>query len=384
MSTEPSRVRVAIRNLRVIERLEVTFDRGVSLVVGPTGAGKSTLLHALTFFSELADGELHGVLESLGGAAALQRLDSSDDEPVVLELAHDAIEWSIEIRARGGGVDRFHGETLRVGGEDAYSTKPGAPSVELPNGAVNRGDPSVMKMLRGTELAAPWIAFAEWADRIRVYQEPWLDRLRRGSDPRRAHHGFLHRSSANLWTVLANWRGGPRRWGGRFEWVTEQAKAAFPDVFEALEFTPEGAAEFFLPNTRGEDGLSVAHAPNGLLLGLAHLTAVAGAERGGLVAIDEIENGLHPFAIVKLLEAFRARAEEHDLTIVLTSHSPVVMDEFHGHEDQFFYFDPKNTESVLRRLTDFRDEDWLRAFRLGSLYARGEFGAPVGIEPTVE
>src|SRR6185369_13240532 len=133
---------------------------------------------------------------------------------------------------------------------------------------------------------------------------------------------------------------------------------------------PPGAAdpEIALPPERAADGL---------LTGLLHLTAVAGARRGALVAFDEVENQLHPHAIRSLFAAMRRRAEEQDLTIIITTHSPVVMNEFRDDLEQVFVLDRStNSNEFPVRVTDLHSEEWLAQAKLGTLYDQLAFGAP--------
>ena len=114
-------------------------------------------------------------------------------------------------------------------------------------------------------------------------------------------------------------------------------------------------------------------APNGLLTGLLHLVAVAGAREGSLVSMDEFENTLHPFAIRQLLAAMRDWAGDHDLTVCLTTHSPVVLDEFREQPEQVWVFEEGQGNRPVP-LTEVFEKDWLARFSLGRLYAHGEFG----------
>jgi AAA15 family ATPase/GTPase len=116
-------------------------------------------------------------------------------------------------------------------------------------------------------------------------------------------------------------------------------------------------------------------APNGFLVALLHLCAVAGAPPGGVVGIDEMENSLHPFAIRRLISIFRDEAEVKDLTVVMATHSPVALDEFAAEPDQIFVMEPGSATCPVP-LTHCRDEDWLRHFSLGELYSRLDYGAP--------
>ncbi|MBK6848829.1 MAG: ATP-binding protein [Proteobacteria bacterium] len=137
------------------------------------------------------------------------------------------------------------------------------------------------------------------------------------------------------------------------------------------------------------DGLPPNRAADGLLVGLLHLTAVAGALDGSLVAFDEVENHLHPHAIRSLIAAMRQQAEERNLTIVLTTHSPVVLNQFVCAPEQVYVLDRADPDLPMpARMSDLHNEDWLAQSKLGTLYERLAFAAPevatdVGMSKTV-
>jgi predicted ATPase len=88
-----------------------------------------------------------------------------------------------------------------------------------------------------------------------------------------------------------------------------------------------------------------------------------------------MENGLHPHAIRVLVRAMREIAEERDLTIILTTHSPVLMDEFRGEPEQFYVTEFGRVPSPVR-LAELHDPRWLSQFSLGDMYEQLRFGAP--------
>jgi ABC-type uncharacterized transport system ATPase subunit len=67
--------------------------------------------------------------------------------------------------------------------------------------------------------------------------------------------------------------------------------------------------------------------------------------------------------------------EERRLTILLTTHSPVLMNAFRDHPEQLYVMED-GAEVLPVPLDKLRDPDWLAHFELGDLYERGEFGAP--------
>src|SRR5262249_39091154 len=189
----------------------------------------------------------------------------------------------------------------------------------------------------------------------------------------------LHPTGKNVWNVLRNWKASPRKYRDQFRRVVDGLRDAFPDLLVDLEFDSVGqtvVGSFYSPNApSADDSLPLSLAADGLLVGILHLTAVAGAAEGSILAFDEMENQLHPHAIRSILKSMRAMAEERDLTILLTTHSPVVMNEFKGHEDQFYVLEA-GREVLPVPLDEARDPDWLAHFSLGDLYDREDFAAP--------
>jgi predicted ATPase len=212
---------------------------------------------------------------------------------------------------------------------------------------------------------------------IRIYRTYRLDQIREpqsGVDVE-AH---LLPNGRNVWNVLRNWRAAPRKYRDQFRWVVDALREAFPELVLDLEFDTEGqtvVGRFYPPNApTASDSLPLSLAADGLLVGILHLTAVAGAPEGSILAFDEMENQLHPHAIRAILKAMRQISEERNLTIVLTTHSPIVMNEFKGHEDQFYVLESGH-EDLPVPLDKALDPDWLAHFSLGDLYDREDFAA---------
>jgi predicted ATPase len=204
-----------------------------------------------------------------------------------------------------------------------------------------------------------------------------LDALREGGAGGDSD-AILGADGTNLFVVLRNLKAAPRRFGDRFSWVLAELRRAFPGMIDDLEFDPPVGnlvpARFFSEHSKTAPPMS--RAADGLLVGLLHLTAVASAEDGGVLAIDELENQLHPHAIRSLLKGMRERAEDRGLTILLTTHSPVLMNEFREAPSQFYVMEP-GQGSLPVSLATLHDPDWLAHFSLGDLYDRLEFASPL-------
>ena len=377
--------RIQIKNLRVLSEVDWS-PSGVCLLAGPNGSGKSTLLRALQFprFS-YRDGRTDA-LQYLGGASNLRQLGASDDAPVVFEFAEGDTRWRIEVPIEGAGVHPYFGELVHSAEVVHIEARRYEGKIEYQGRIFSRttGDQSAIRRI----WPVPPPAFAPLLTRmmnVRVHYSYSLEAARQQGVGPGTPNEYLHPTGRNLWAVLRHWQdqGETAPEGAlALEFVKEETRKAFPDIFADFWFDETtGEPRFRVPGQ--EQGLQVHLAADGLLVGLMHLTATAGARAGSILAFDEMENQLHPHAIRSILAAMRARADELDLTIILTTHSPVLMNEFKDDEESFYVLDRPagSTAPLPTPLSTLKDPDWLRHFALGDLYDREEFAAPVSGKP---
>jgi predicted ATPase len=362
----------AFRALRVLD----WSPRGVCVLSGANGAGKTSTLSAMIF---LRNAILRGVQEAARFAAAgsaFRNLASAPTEDVVFEVTDGAWRWRLSIPVEGDGVHAYNGEQLWKDEElvldvprlqstfalAADGTTRNRQGAEINTYFAVRPDPSLG-------------AFIEQIKALRFYDDFALFRGPPAQiDPT---HVFLHPDGRNLVSVLNNWKRAPRRYNDQFAWVLGWARRAFPDLVADLEFPPEGGARFYPPNGPTADAsLPLNVAADGLITGLMQLTAVAGAKPGSTIGFDEMENQLHPHAIRTILEAMRERAEENGLNIVLTTHSPVVLNAFADAPEQIHVVSPTATGANPVPLSQLKAPEWLGMFSLGNLYERERFAAP--------
>ncbi len=357
---------------------------GVCLLSGPNGAGKSSILDALRFLQIAAIRGIPEAVRIVGGGAVLQRLGAAPKTPVRLGLSLGDLSWEIQLPVEGGSIHPNHGEVIKHGGNVLARRAMYSTDVFLGKEQRNADERSILQMLWDVQRPPELLPMIDLARGIRVYSSYWLSQIR---EPQKSMtiDAYLHPTGKNVWHVLCNWKAAPRKFKDQFRWVVDALREAFPDLVLDLEFDLVGQSvvgRFYPPNApTAEDSLPLSVAADGLLVGILHLTAVAGAEDGGILAFDEMENQLHPHAIRVILKAMRERAEERDLTILLTTHSPVVMNAFKGHEDQFYVIEA-GQEVLPMPLDKARDPDWLAHFSLGDLYDREDFSAPKLPEPS--
>ncbi|MCB9760299.1 MAG: ATP-binding protein [Alphaproteobacteria bacterium] len=366
-----------MENFRVLRKVDWDPE-GVSLLTGPNGSGKTTMLDALEFLRGLFLYGHESGFSAVGGSY-FRRLGTPPEEPVSFEVEVGAVRWVLRFPMSMTGLRGQYGEELYHGEQ---------------------------RVLRAGVFEEGWTLHLDGEEqRLQVDERrccakvlwdmgraPWMKPLVSALGDMQIHHVYdleqvrqhqaaagistLHGTGRNLWSVLSTWSQARIRYGGRYQWVMAEARRAFPDIFGTLEFD-RGLPYLFGPNASDPaDGLPPSRAADGLLTGLLHLTAIAGVQDGAVLAFDEVENQLHPHAIHSILRAMRAQAEARDLTIILTTHAPVVLNMFKGQEDRIFVLQQPSEGPLPRPLDELHDPDWLAYFVLGDLYERLEFGAP--------
>lgn len=368
--------RLVARDYRVLRSIDWSPEFGVSLLTGPNGSGKTTVISAYKFLRGLFT---FGHAQALGFVRGvhLRRRGAPPEAPVHFEFHYGDVHWTLDLPVDARGLVSNYGETLHHGDEEILRATMYQQEWNY-RGTLRRFDDRrcCARFVWDHDEPAWMRPLAEFLQRIRIYETYRIDLIRHASqeDDR---GGYLHSTGRNLWTVLNTWKSSPRLYGDRFAWVVSAMRRAFPDVVGDIEFdgmTPHGL--IFPPGGDSpDDGLPALLEADGVLTGLLHLTAIAGAAPGSLVAFDEMENQLHPFAIHSLLYSMREVADRNGLTVLLTTHSPVLMNAFAEQEDRVYVMQP-DQPTLPVALSDLHDTAWFTSFSLGRRYERGDFGAP--------
>lgn len=363
---------VHARNLRALREVHWS-PSGLCAVIGANGAGKTTLLLALKLVRAAVDRGLpEAVTSVLGGSHGLRNWHAPDDEPIEIGIDVGDLAWRIRLATRGPTGGYLAHEELRRGDEVIFSKdalgkfvyrgeqwqvdeRVGLRAVfDAPN-----PDPDVDAVISGIR-------------RLHVFHDPDIWGLRhQGSRTTQDRH--LASRGSNAFSMLRSWHQS-RADRPRFQFVLDGLRAAFPGLCEDVDFEEAGQTVTMRVFAPGQELPSpISGEANGLLGMLVLLCDVASVDDGGLVAIDEPENGLHPYAIRELMRRASARARQHGLTIVLTTHSTVVLDELSADPSSVFVMQTGGRGPVP--LDQHRNPEWLANFRLGELYADGELGS---------
>jgi predicted ATPase len=367
--TPEMRVTLVVENYRALRRVRWTLPRGVSALVGPNGSGKTTLLDVPELLRHALQLDVRAAINARGGPGNLRNAHADRDAPVLLGVELDALTWQIDLSPRGASQNPLQGERATVGDAVAFDRNTPTPGREMRSEDARL----VLARLDDSPEGAALLPLVSLLRGYRLYHAYDLASIRVNGSQVSADEP-LHPDGRNIFSVLRNWRD-RKKTRPRWEFVIESLRAAFPETFVDLDFDMAGqtvSGRIVAPQP--DVSIATYYAANGWLVALLHLAAVASTERAGVVAIDEVENGLHPYAIRKLIDAMRGWAATTGISIVLATHSPVVLDQFKEQLSHLFVMEP-GRETVPVALDELHDPDWLAYFSLGDLYAHEEFGA---------
>jgi AAA15 family ATPase/GTPase len=110
------------------------------------------------------------------------------------------------------------------------------------------------------------------------------------------------------------------------------------------------------------------HVSEGTLLALGLLTLMH-TEPAEVILMDDVERGLHPAAQQQLVRLLRKIQERHHVQLILSTHSPFLLDLCEPEEVRVFGRDAQGY-TVARPLTDHKDaQKWRKLMRTGEFWS---------------
>jgi len=375
LSPALSYFRLHVRNLRALRQIDWAPD-GLNVLIGGNGTGKTTLLLTFKLLKIAYERDLpEAITQVFGGNYRLKSIGIDESDPIKIGLEiNEEISWKLEIFS-GAGNDYQTKEELKHKNRILFSRNTQGNfifnGIQIDSGS-KLGIRSLMD--RG-EYEPALRQLALFILSISVYHDPDLWGLRnQGSNTTESRK--FHSRSKNALTLMRQWQQElPNQF--RFQFVLNGLRAAFPNVVQNLDFEEAGntlIARTYPPDN--ELSIPLRNEANGVLQLLVLLSNVASTEKKGLIAIDEPENSLHPYALRVFLHLAQQWAKKYQVTIILATHSPSILDELTGSPEKVYIMKTnlsKDTQPV--RLDNLRDREWLEEFEYGDLYEQGEIGS---------
>jgi predicted ATPase len=381
----PTILRVTLANFLSFRDSEIALGR-LTVLVGPNGSGKTNLLKTFAFLGEVARIDLPAAVEQFGGVAALRWRAARPRDNIVIKLdalltehasARAPDKYELQFKERGPFIQREESFAFkRVKGPGRRITLSGSgltvgekgPRLQLSERT--SGLATLRKL--GKQYEAPQVErLASILENFRVVEID--DRVARRPAARRKGER-LRADAANLANVLADLR---ERDPETFA-VLEQDVATVLPGFAGLELRPIAGAEEGVEVRIRERGLPgstpLSAASFGTIRALALFALLHDPDPPALTCIEEIDHGLHPYALDRIVERLREASERTQ--ILVATHSPALVNRLEPEELRIF---ERDVEQGCTRIVARDPKELARAMkeselRLGELWFSGTLG----------
>lgn len=339
-------------NFRNLGHVSVPLQ-ALSVLVGPNGAGKSNLLAAVRFLGDVARLDLKAAIEANGGFEAMAFRGGADEKKYIAF----AVSAQITAHASPNAPDDYRlvfrrglrdwwitrteaftfkrrsgpGRRLTVGGsrldliENAPDDQPVEESpVDLQDASALLSTLPRMGHAEGGEQVR---AFAELFTTFRVFE---VDVAAARRPSALVEKPVLAADASNLAAFLVHLKA---RHPAVFARLVDDLKAILPGL-EALELTPIGGAAAGAVVQLKEHGLRgltpLSEASFGTVRALALLALLHDPKPPKLTCIEEIDHGLHPHALDRIVDRLRDASRRTQLLVA--THSPSLVNRLRPEE----------------------------------------------------
>ena len=376
-----------VENYRALRKVELDNLTPMTVLLGPNGSGKSTIFDVFNFLSECFQFGLRHAWDRRGRGKELKTRGSVG--PIVFELKyreqpkspiimyHLAIdegakgpevveEWLQWRRGTRGQPFRFLEFRRGVGR---------AVSGELPDAEDQRKDTT----LRAPDLIAVntlgQLAEHPRVAALREFITDWyvsflsIDQTR--NQPEAGPQERLSKGGENLANVIQYLK---EQHPDRLEEIFGVLRERIPRL-ERVDAEPmsDGRLLLQIKDAPFEQPVLSKYASDGTMKMLAYLTVLYDPEPPRFIGIEEPENFLHPRLLPELAEECRAAAERSQLLI--TSHSPFLLNAMRAEEVRVLYRDEQGFTQAIRASHIQGIPEFMRAgASLGHLWMEGHFG----------
>lgn len=333
---------IRIKNFKSVADLSLPLSK-FNCFIGMNGAGKSTILQAIDFISQLMTGNVQSWLDSRGWTVQELNCKLLKESNIFIEINYRT--ESGKILVWGASFNRHDlrcsFERITLDDEMIFASIRQEYRIDGPKQAISfTYQGSILSQLKDSELPLPVLKFREALKRIRSLEllSPHLLRKRARTEDRDIGVG-----GEKLSGYLHNIKGDAR------EHLLKLLKKFYPNLLDfKVASLRAGWKKLMVIEKFGEQKLETeaTHLSDGLLRILAVL-AQAESDHP-MVLLDEIENGINPEIIEKLVDMLVKSRQQ----IIVTTHSPMILnyleDNVARNSVQYVY---KNTagETKVRR-----------------------------------
>lgn len=382
-------------------RAQSWFPGDLNVLIGPNASGKSNVLRVLEILSTASRGGLGKLIQQEGGMEPLLWDGQADRVKLLVKTTpvdslrdseREALTYELEL-SRLGRTSDYRIQWERLGNyyrvEQGTSQQP----FKLLERVASRG---VIFDENQHSLVAPDASLPDDETLLSVVSGPFtqnrhLTTYQKELASWKIYQGFqTHREASirspqvtraetqvssdgqNLVSVLHSLYTSSRDFKNE---INTAMKAAFGEDFEELVFPPAADQRIQLRirwrSLKREQ--SAADLSDGTLRFLFLLAVLANPTPPPLIALDEPEMGLHPSMLPIVAEY--ARDASLRSQVILTTHSPELLDSFVDTQPTTTVVERQEGETKLRVISGDELHYWLKEYKLGELFRSKELEA---------
>jgi predicted ATPase len=383
--------RIELNNLLSFRPKGIELDLlPLNVLIGPNGSGKSNFIEAISLM-RAAPRDYRDVVRRGGGVrewlwkgAAEEKghmawvvVNPEGSQPLRHDLVFQAVGQNFGLVQER--VEFSQNNVCAETHEIFYLYAQGKPLIRVQerSGASYRPinpisldlDRSILAQRRDPDSYPELAGLASNYERIRIYREWAFGRKAIFREPQKADlpNDVLAEDFANLGLFL-------NRLKTRHPAAARAILEGLSDLYDGLtEFNvliEGGTVQVFF--TEGEFVIPATRLSDGTLRYLCLLAILCDPNPPPLVCIEEPELGLHPDVLPKLADHLLAASRRTQL--IVTTHSDVLVDAMSDQPESVVVCEKHDGATSMTRLAADDLQAWLKKYRLGELWIRGELG----------
>jgi predicted ATPase len=367
----------------------VSLDlRPLNVLIGPNGSGKSNLIEAISLL-QAAPNQLSRPV--LGGGGIRDWIWKGSPESIAaLEVVVDNPKGKIPVRHSikfAESDQRIRLVDEEIANTEAYPEhrdkgplfyyrfQNGRPVLSV-KGEGHRElkredvalDESILSQRKDPDQYAVITFLGSQYDDIWLYRNWEFGRSVSSREPQRAdqRNDQLRERMQNLGLVLNRLGRDPKVKKS----IVENLRQLYVGLDDYYILIEGGSVQVFLH----ESGISVpaSRLSDGTLRYLCLLAVLCNPKPPPLVCIEEPELGLHPDILPTVARLLREASDRTQL--IVTTHSDILVDEFTDDPEAVVVCEKSSGQTTMKRLNSNELAEWLKKYRLGELWTKGELG----------
>ena len=375
----------------------IELNEGVNLLLGINGSGKTSFINAIRLLSEgvAGDGLVKLIQEQWGGVSQIANsngANNANDFSICYtfdykklnklggrDLFKSDVEYYIRI-IKSGETGYFLSEIV---GDDEYTY------LHFYDGLGNiythiKDSKYELQKYEGGDISDKELALRQ----INDYKHyPHIYILHKAIESIAVYNSFNVEEGSKIRSLTEfSTDTRLRRNGANLTQMLNKLKLDYTFYFERLEEEFKNVNPNFkgieIANLFGQSYLSLREKNMNRVIGAMHISdgtlrflllesIFYNPLRGGFVAIDEPERGLHPDMIRSIAEMIKYAAKESQ--IIVATHSPHLLNQFEL-EDVLVFEKDENNSTIVKKVSEDDFPDWEGDFLPGQMWLLGQIG----------